>query len=75
MSYSISTLLTRTLPDIFNENDPARRRTAIDEIFTEDCCSTTPAGASTAAATRSIASRARSRLLTLPFDISLRISG
>src|SRR3974390_3457079 len=33
-------------------------------------CSTIPAGASTVAATRSIASRARSGLLTLTFDIS-----
>jgi hypothetical protein len=33
MSYSISTLLTRNLNDVFGENDPARRRAAIDEIF------------------------------------------
>jgi hypothetical protein len=32
----ISTLLTRNLHDVFGENDPARRRAAIDEIFTED---------------------------------------
>jgi SnoaL-like protein len=37
MSYSISTLLTRNLHDVFGENDPARRRAAIDEVFTEDC--------------------------------------
>jgi SnoaL-like domain len=37
MSYSISTLLTRNLHDVFGENDPERRRAAIDEIFTEDC--------------------------------------
>src|SRR5262245_21306855 len=37
MSYSISTLLTHNLHDVFGENDPARRRAAIDEIFTEDC--------------------------------------
>ena len=37
MSYSISTLLTRNLHDVFGENDPARRRAAIDGIFTEDC--------------------------------------
>jgi SnoaL-like domain len=37
MSYSISTLLTRNLHDVFGENDPARRRAAVDEIFTEDC--------------------------------------
>ena len=34
---SISTLLTRNLRDVFGENDAARRRAAIDEIFTEDC--------------------------------------
>ena len=37
MSYSISTLLIRNLHDVFGENDPARRRAAVDEIFTEDC--------------------------------------
>src|SRR5260370_30633945 len=37
MSFRISTLLTRNLHDVFGENDPARRRAAIDEIFTEDC--------------------------------------
>jgi len=36
MSYSISTLLIRNLDDVFGENDPARRRTTIDEIFHED---------------------------------------
>jgi hypothetical protein len=30
-------LLTRNLHDVFGENDPARRRAAVDEIFTEDC--------------------------------------
>ena len=37
MSYSISALLTRNLQDVFGENDPVRRRSAINEIFTEDC--------------------------------------
>ena len=37
MSYSISTLLTRNLHDVFVENDPARRRAVIDKLFTEDC--------------------------------------
>ena len=37
MSHSISTLLTRNLHDVVGENDPARRRATIDEIFTEDC--------------------------------------
>src|SRR5947207_9856857 len=33
---SISTLLIRNLQDVFGENDPARRRAAIDETYTED---------------------------------------
>jgi hypothetical protein len=37
MSYSISTLLTRNLHDVFGENDPKRRRAAVDELYTEDC--------------------------------------
>lgn len=44
MSYSISTLLIRNLDDVFGENDPARRRAAIDEIFTEDCVFYEPRG-------------------------------
>ena len=44
MSYSISTLLTRNLHDVFGENDPARRRAVIDEIFTEDCVFYEPRG-------------------------------
>ena len=44
MSYSISTLLTRNLHDVFGENDPARRRAAIDEIFTKDCVFYEPRG-------------------------------
>ena len=44
MSYSIPTLLTRNLHDVFGENDPARRRAAIDEIFTEDCVFYQPGG-------------------------------
>ncbi len=34
MSNSISILLRRNL-DVFGENDPARRRAVIDEIFTQ----------------------------------------
>jgi SnoaL-like domain len=41
---SISTLLTRNLYDVFGENDPKRRREAIDEIFTEDCVFYEPGG-------------------------------
>ena len=37
MSNSIPILLRRNLLDVFGENDPARRRAVIDEIFTEDC--------------------------------------
>src|SRR5256884_4638374 len=44
MSYSISTLLTRNLHDVFGENDPTRRRAAINEIFTEDCVFYEPRG-------------------------------
>src|SRR3984893_17858921 len=44
MSFSISTLLTRNLHDVFGENDPARRRAAIDDIFTEDCVFYDPSG-------------------------------
>jgi hypothetical protein len=44
MSSSISTLLTRNLHDAFGENDPARRRAAIDEIFTADCVFYEPRG-------------------------------
>jgi hypothetical protein len=36
MSNSISTLLLRNPSDVFGENDPVRRRAAIDEIFHED---------------------------------------
>jgi hypothetical protein len=39
-----STLLTRNLHDVFGENDPARRRAAIDEIFAEDCVFYEPNG-------------------------------
>jgi hypothetical protein len=44
MSLNISTLLTRNLNDVFGENDPARRRAAIDEIFTEDSVFYEPGG-------------------------------
>jgi hypothetical protein len=36
VSYSISTLLTRNLQDVFGENDTARRRAAVDELYIED---------------------------------------
>ena len=44
MSYTISTLLIRNLQDVFGENDPARRRAAIDEIFAQDCVFYDPMG-------------------------------
>jgi len=44
MSCSISTLLTRNLHKVFGENDPARRRASLDEIFTEDCVFYDPTG-------------------------------
>ena len=44
MSLSVSTLLARNLHDVFGENDAARRRAAIDEIFTEDCVFYEPSG-------------------------------
>ena len=44
MPYSISTLLIRNLHDVFGENDPARRRAVVDEIFTENCVFYQPQG-------------------------------
>ena len=44
MPYSISVLLTRNLYDVFGDNDPERRRAAIDEIYTEDCVFYDPKG-------------------------------
>jgi len=37
MAYSISTLLSRNLHDVFGENDPVRRRAAVEDLFSEDC--------------------------------------
>ena len=44
MSQTVSTLLTRNLHEVFGENDPARRRAAIDEVFAEDCVFYEPGG-------------------------------
>jgi hypothetical protein len=44
MSNSISTLLLRNLSDVFGENDPERRRAAIDDIFHEDAVFFDPKG-------------------------------
>ncbi len=54
MSNSISTLLLRNLSDVFGENDPVRRRAAIDEIWNEDGVFYDPNGASIEAVTRLI---------------------
>jgi SnoaL-like domain len=40
----IETLLTRNLPEVFGEGDSARRRTAIQELYTEDCVLCVPPG-------------------------------
>ena len=70
MSYSISDLLIRNLRDVFGENDPARRRAAIDETLGRRWrVLRSQQGRHPWAATRSIASRARSRRLILTFDI------
>jgi hypothetical protein len=37
-------LAARNLHEVFGENDAARRRAAIDEIFTEDCVLYDPMG-------------------------------
>jgi len=44
MPSSVSTLLLRNLNDVFGENDPVRRRSAIDEIFHEDAVFHDPKG-------------------------------
>jgi hypothetical protein len=40
----IETLLNRNLPEVFGEGDPARRRAAIRELYTEDCALYVPPG-------------------------------
>ena len=37
MSYTVSELLLRNLHDVFGENDPSRRRAAINELYNEEC--------------------------------------
>jgi hypothetical protein len=70
MSYSISTLLTRNLHDVFGENVRRVGARRLAKSTPMIACSTIPREASAEAATRSIESRERSRLLTLTFDIS-----
>ena len=36
MALSVSTLLVRNLQDVFGENDPVRRRAAVEELWAED---------------------------------------
>lgn len=36
MAHSISSLVTRNLLEVFGENDPARRRAAVDELYNEE---------------------------------------
>lgn len=59
MSNSISILLLRNLNDVFGENDPVRRRAAIDEIFHEDAVFHDPKAAYFGAETRLIVLPAR----------------
>ena len=40
----IETLLIRNLPEVFGEGDPARRRAAIQQLYTEDCVLYVPPG-------------------------------
>jgi hypothetical protein len=40
----IKTLLARNLPEVFGEGDPARRRAAIRQLYTEDCLLYVPPG-------------------------------
>ena len=71
MSYSISTLLTRNLQEVFGENDPARRRAAVQELYTEDGVFYDPSkGVYRGRDEIDRASRARSGLPTLTFGIS-----
>jgi hypothetical protein len=44
MSDVIETLLLRNLQEVFGENDSARRRAAIEELYTEDCAVLLPMG-------------------------------
>ncbi len=43
-SFDLETLLTRNLHEVFGENDAARRRAAIEDIFHEDAVFYEPAG-------------------------------
>ena len=78
MSYSISTLLTRNLQEVFGENDPARRRAAVQELYTEDGVFYDPSkGVYRGRDEIDRASRARSGLPTLTFEyrVNSRVVG
>src|SRR5690349_11498460 len=44
MSERIHELLHRNLQEVFGEGDPARRRAAIEELYTDDCVLYVPPG-------------------------------
>ena len=44
MSARIRELLNRNLQEVFGEGDAARRRAAIDELYTDDCLLDAPPG-------------------------------
>jgi hypothetical protein len=44
MSNVIERLLLRNLQEVFGDGDPARRRAAIEELYTEDCAVHLPIG-------------------------------
>ena len=44
MSERIHELLHRNLQEVFGEGDPARRRAAIQELYTDDCVLDVPPG-------------------------------
>jgi len=70
MSYSIATLLTRNLQEVFGENDPARSRAAVQELYIEDGVIYDPSKGVYRGRDEIDASRARSGLPTLTFGIS-----
>jgi len=44
MTNTIAVLLTRNLQEVFGEGDAARRRAAIEELYTDDCVLYVPPG-------------------------------
>ncbi|HTJ91443.1 MAG TPA: nuclear transport factor 2 family protein [Acidocella sp.] len=44
MSDNIHELLSRNLQEVFGEGDAARRRAAIEELYTDDCILYAPPG-------------------------------